>query len=120
MKEIQADRMWADGQSRGLAHVPAAEKNVWAALLRGSSCLGPGGDLLGVEVARPKVETWLEQRAILKALRSPNIETRRGVVRDLEHKSPAIARDYLVEALGDPSIDVRLAACRRLAIDRWH
>jgi len=47
------------------------------------------------------VDTWFEQRAVLKALRSPSIETRRAVVRDLEHKSPAFARAYLVEALGD-------------------
>ncbi|MGD0040561.1 MAG: hypothetical protein ABSE84_09155 [Isosphaeraceae bacterium] len=26
MKEIQAHRVWADGQSRGLTHVPAAEE----------------------------------------------------------------------------------------------
>ena len=69
----------------------------------------------GVEVARPRVETWLKQRAILKALRSPDIPTRRGVALNLEHESPAFARAYLLEALGDPSIDVRLAACRSLA-----
>ena len=45
MKEIQADRVWADGQSRGLAHVPAAEENLRADHVRGAACLGPGGDL---------------------------------------------------------------------------
>src|SRR5208337_3473414 len=69
----------------------------------------------GVEFATPRVENWLEQRRILKALRSPDIKTRQGVVLDLEHKSPAFARAYLVEALGDPSLDVRLAACHSLA-----
>jgi len=69
----------------------------------------------GVEAARPRVLTWLEQRTILKALRSPDIQTRRGVVLGLEHRSPEFARAYLVEALGDPSIDVRLAACHSLA-----
>jgi len=44
MKEIQADRVWADGQSRGLAHVPAAEENLRADHVRGAACLGPGGD----------------------------------------------------------------------------
>src|SRR5271157_4183250 len=69
----------------------------------------------GVEFATPRVENWLEQRRILKALRSPDVKTRQGVVLDLEHKSPAFARAHLVEALGDPSIDVRLAACHSLA-----
>jgi HEAT repeat protein len=69
----------------------------------------------GVEIATPRVENWLEQRRILKELRSPDNRTRQGVVLGLEHKSLAFAGAYLVEALGDPSIDVRLAACRALA-----
>ena len=68
-----------------------------------------------VEVARPKVEMWLHQRAILQALRSSDTATRQGVVLKLEQESPAFARAYLVEALGDPSIDVQVAACRSLA-----
>ncbi len=69
----------------------------------------------GVELAWPRVETWLEQRTILKALRSPEVQTRRGVVLGLGYKSPEFARACLVEALGDPSVDVRLAACHSLA-----
>ena len=42
-------------------------------------------------------------------------KTRQGVVRDLEHRSPAFGRAFLIEALGDPSADVRVAACRTLA-----
>ena len=68
-----------------------------------------------VEVARPGVETWLAQRAILKALRSPDIKTRQRTVLGLERESPGFGRAYLVEALGDPSLDVRVSACRSLA-----
>ncbi len=53
----------------------------------------------GVELARPRVDTWLMQRAILKALRSPDIQRRRRVVLNLEYKSPAFARAYLVSAM---------------------
>ena len=68
-----------------------------------------------VEVARPRVETWLKHRAIARMMRSPDVRTRLTAVLGLERESPAVARPYLLEALGDPNIDVRVAACRSLA-----
>src|SRR5512147_248329 len=69
----------------------------------------------GLEIARPRVENWLEQRRILKALRSPDIKTRQEVVLSLEQQSPEFTRAYLLEAANDPSFDVSIAACRVLA-----
>jgi len=69
----------------------------------------------GVELATPKVENWLEQRRILKALRSPDVKTRQRVVLSLEQQSPELSRAYLIEAASDPSFDVSIAACRMLA-----
>src|SRR5271157_3198129 len=69
----------------------------------------------GVEFATPRVEDWLEQRRILKALRSPDIKTRQQVVLSLEQQSPELTRAYLLEAANDPSFDVSIAACRTLA-----
>src|SRR5208337_4146535 len=115
MKEIQADRVWADGQSRGLTHVPAAEENLRADHVRGAACLGPGGDLFGGRVRHAAGGKLAQAAEDSQGAGSPDIKTRQGVVLDLEHKSPAFARACLVETLGDSSIDVRLAACHSLA-----
>jgi len=69
----------------------------------------------GVEFATPRVENWLEQRRILKALRSPDIKTRQQAVLSLEQQSPEFTRAYLLEPANDPSVDVSIAACRLLA-----
>jgi HEAT repeat protein len=69
----------------------------------------------GVEFATPRVENWLEQRRILKALRSPDIKTRQQAVLSLEQQSPEFTRAYLLEPANDPSVDVGIAACRLLA-----
>ncbi len=68
-----------------------------------------------VEIATPRMESWLEQRRMLKMLRSPDIKTRQQLVQSLETKSPAFAKTYLLEAASDPSFDVSIAACRQLA-----
>jgi HEAT repeat protein len=69
----------------------------------------------GVEFASPRMESWLEQRRILKTLRSPDIKTRQQLVQSLETKGPTFAKAYLLEAASDPSFDVSIAACRQLA-----
>lgn len=69
----------------------------------------------GVQVAVPKVEDWLEQRRIYDLLRSPNVKTRQRIVESLDKHGPAFARPFLLEAIGDPSFDVSITACRLLA-----
>ncbi len=69
----------------------------------------------GVEIAGPRVEEWIEQRRILSALRSPNINIRLQTVASLAKQGPLSASAYLLEAVNDPNFDVSIAACGLLA-----
>ncbi|MFO0889438.1 MAG: HEAT repeat domain-containing protein [Isosphaeraceae bacterium] len=69
----------------------------------------------GIELAGPTAERWAASWRVARQARSADPLVRLQALQEIEREDTAYARPYLLAALEDPVIDVRLAACRGLA-----
>jgi HEAT repeat protein len=69
----------------------------------------------GVELAGTKLSRWLQERKLIAGLQDTAPRNRRIVLEAMGKEDPGFAQPYLLEALKDPSPEVRLAAVPILA-----
>ena len=77
---------------------------------------GMVGLYYGVELAAPHVKRWVEQWSLGRQMRSANDQVRVNAVLSMQNMPPDLTTPYLIDAVKDPSVVVRIAACRILAM----
>lgn len=117
---------WQDRRSSGRSRVVPTGKIRGLFMSRRKRIFGPltfatllawalVGLYSGIEIFTPRVQSWLEERNYQQAMRSRDDKHRQSVLKMLEREHAPFVTRLLVQAVDDPSTEVRLEACRVLA-----